>query len=141
VADLIQRLQEISPDEGCLKLEELNLQSPGSQGWHRYQILWVIRNDALAEFKWDLGKRELYGSIEFRVPGAVTDERGHVEILHTVGELQDIADAMRDRPAPYNHMIKRDIWQDYYKQLENQSKLLTGQSSFGHGGSLIRGGA
>jgi hypothetical protein len=86
----------ISPDEPCFTLAEVNLQSPGSRGWRRYQVVYVVRNDRLAEHQIDLGPAKKFKADQFRIPGGVQDKKtGHVEIVHTVGELQDMADYMR----------------------------------------------
>jgi len=87
-----------SKDEPCLGLYEMNLQSAGSKGFHRYQILNVIRADKVAECRIDLGPAKKFKADQFRIPGGVIDPKtGKGEILHTVGELRDIADKLRSR--------------------------------------------
>lgn len=91
----------VKMDEPSYGLAEVNLQSPGSLGFHRYQIIYVIRQDALAEYREDLGP--VSGAQQFRVPGGVVDEiTGRIEICHTVGELIDIANFLRAgiKPPP-----------------------------------------
>jgi len=86
-------------DEPCLGLYELNLKSPDQRSRRRYQILTVIRNDKPAEFRKDLGLAKKIKVDQFRIPGGVRDEAtGRFEVLHTVGELQDIADYLRAKP-------------------------------------------
>lgn len=81
-------------DEPCLGLYEVNLPVPGG-AMHRFQILNVIRADKVAECRIDMGEK--VKADQFRIPGGVVDKNGHGEILHTVGELQDIADNLRSR--------------------------------------------
>jgi len=82
-------------DEPCMGLYEMNLSVPG-KGIHRFQILNVIRGDKVAECRIDLGPKTK--ADQFRIPGGVVDNvTGKGEILHTVGELQDIADHLRSR--------------------------------------------
>ncbi len=86
----------VSQDEGAFSLKELNFLSPDSKSWRRYQIIKVVRGDKLAEYKRDLGPAKSFQAEEFQVLGGVVDEAtGRGEILHTVGELQDIANHMR----------------------------------------------
>ena len=84
----------ISLDEPCLGLYELNLQSPGSRGFHRYQIIHVMRGDRPTEMRRDLGMAKDIKTDQFRIPGGAM-ENGKFYIEHTVGELIDIAEYMR----------------------------------------------
>ena len=84
-------------DEPCLGLYEMNLPVPG-KGEHRFQILNVIRADKIAECRIDMGLSKKIKADQFRIPGGVIDPKtGRGEILHTVGELRDIADKLRSR--------------------------------------------
>ena len=87
-------------DEPCLGLYEMNMQSPGSRGFHRYQIIQVMRGDKPREYRRDLGLAKNIKANQFRIPGGAIDEvTGRVYIEHTVGELVDIAEYMRGRPS------------------------------------------
>lgn len=91
-------------DEPCYGLFELNFQSPGSRGFHRYQIIQVIRNDRIAEFRKDLGASKKFKGIDqFRIPGGFKSN-GTVHIVHKVGELIDIANEMRHRRSLFDKM-------------------------------------
>jgi len=83
--------------EPCLGLYELNYQAPDNSGFHRYQIIHVIRDDHPAEYRKDLGSSKKFKGIDqFRIPGGVIDEQtSKIYIEHTVTELQDIANHMR----------------------------------------------
>ena len=78
----------ITPGEKAMGLYEINEQSPGSRGIHRYQVILVNRNDKLAEFIIDMGKEELWRNKRFINIPAVWE--------HSVSELQFIADQIRD---------------------------------------------
>ena len=78
----------ITPGEKAMGLYEINEQSPGSRGIHRYQVILVNRNDRLAEFRIDMGKEELWRNKRFINIPAVWQ--------HSVAELQFIADQIRD---------------------------------------------
>ncbi|MDP1614522.1 MAG: hypothetical protein Q8L68_01860 [Methylococcales bacterium] len=84
-------------NEPCYGLFELNYQSPGSKGFHRYQIVQVIREgDKIAEYRKDLGKAKKFKGVDqFRIPGGVKLPNGRIQIVHKVGELIDIADTLR----------------------------------------------
>ena len=75
-----------TPDEKCWGLFELEFQSPGSKGFHRYQIIEVIRDGQVAEYRKDMGSTKKVRGDQFRIPCLLE---------HTVGEAQDIADWMR----------------------------------------------
>ena len=92
--------QYVLLDEPCLGLYELNLQSPGSRGFHRYQIIQVMRGDKPTEMRRDLGVAKKWKVNQFRIPGGARDETtGKFYIEHNVGELVDIADYMRTHPS------------------------------------------
>ena len=87
-------------DEPCLELKELNLKSPDQRSRRRYQIITVIRNDKPAEFRKDLGLAKKFKHDQIRIPGGVVDEiTGRIFIEHTVGQLLDIANYIRMKPA------------------------------------------
>ena len=81
-------------NEPCLGLAELSL--PALEGSHRYQVITVIRDDKEVEFRQDLGLSEKFKVDQFIIPGGVREGKGGV-IVHTVGELRNIADQLRDK--------------------------------------------
>ena len=134
---LLPATLEVSYDEPAFNLSELIQPAPVGPP-RRFQIILVIRNDALAEYRIDLGPESDFIAPEFRIPGGIVDEStGRGEILHTVGELKDIAIEMRARGVPT--LPRRDIWQEFYDHQEEQEKSATGHTVFGPGGSTIRG--
>ena len=97
---LVLGATDISDDDPCLGLYELNFKSPDQRSRHRYQIIMVIRNgDKPAEYRIDLGLASKFKGVDqFRIPGGVIDETGQIFIEETVGRLKDIANKMRQRP-------------------------------------------
>jgi hypothetical protein len=94
-------------DEPCYGLYELNLKSADQKSRRRFQVIVVVRDDKLAEFRKDLGLAKKFKVDQFRIPGGVLDETtGRTDILHTVGELQDIADYLRThRPFDKRELV------------------------------------
>ena len=136
---MVLLIDEVSPDEPCLRLSELYQLDENNSKLRRYQVTYVIRYDKPAKHMLDMGPYESFTASEFHLPGAVKDERtGSVTIVHTVGELQDIANALRDQQQEET-APRRDIWQDYFTQLDQQKRLMSGHSTFGPGGSTVRG--
>lgn len=77
----------IHPNEKAYALVEMDLQAPDYKGIRRYQILLVDRDDELAEYRWDMGPSADFPKKLFRIPALW---------MHTVGELQEMADDLRD---------------------------------------------
>jgi len=100
MSKLLYGTHAINEDEPCLGLYEMNLQSPGSRGFHRYQIILVMRGDGPVEFRKDLGLSKKFKHDQVRIPGGAKDDiSGRFYIEHTVGELRDIADHIRSYPS------------------------------------------
>jgi len=74
--------------EPAYALSEVNLSTPNFKAKHRYQILYVQRDNTLAEFRRDLGPVKKFGnSPQLRIPSFW---------VHEAGELMDMADELRD---------------------------------------------
>lgn len=98
-------------DEYCLGLSEMNYQSPGNRGWHRYQKIFVVRNDQPAEFRMDMGPVENFkGCDQFSILGAKWPEgpNDKVEFVHTVGELREWAERMREERIDKRELVQKD---------------------------------
>jgi len=129
MAKILYGTHYINEDEPCLGLFELELQSPGSKGFHRYQIIYVMRGEKPAEFRKDMGLASEFNHDQLRIPGGAYDpdtDKYYVE--HTVGELRQIADQLRLIP-----MDKKDLpnlvgskmmstWLDEQEQKRNKRK-------------------
>ena len=97
--DLFQGTTYVKADEPCMGLYEMNLRPPHSKVHKRYQIIHVIRNGKITEYRESLGLAKKFKADQFRVPGGVIDQHsGRISIEHTVGELKDIADYLRLKP-------------------------------------------
>ena len=124
----------VSMDEPCFSLAEVNLPDPRpGYGVRRVRLLHVVRGDRLAEYSEDLGPADWYHE-QLRVPGAVTDPtNGHTEILHTVGELCDIADWVRSgkSQAEQSGLAPGDLWGQWRRQQEEKAAARRHRSVFG----------
>ena len=78
-------IQAVSGDERAFWLTEFPYQSPNFRGFHRYQIIYVVRDGMLAEFHTDMGVSK--GVKYISIPGYFE---------HTVAQLRDLADEERN---------------------------------------------
>jgi len=75
-------------DEKAIGLVETNLQSPNNKGFHRYQIIYVIRDGKTAEFRRDLGAESDWKGVNLiNIPSLLE---------HSVDELIDMAEQIRN---------------------------------------------
>jgi hypothetical protein len=134
MSGLVLGTNVVSMDEYAYSLKELIQQSPGNRGWHRYMIVKVPRNGKLVEFRKDLGAARKWKNVqEFSIIGAIPDyTTGRVEWVHTVGELVDIADWMRDPtrqklppPQPFDFVSGYHDEQDK-KKLRQRKRSMVG---------------
>jgi len=89
MSKLVSATIEVHIDEPAFNLVELNLQSPDSSGWRRYQIISVVRGERLAEYREDLGPAKDFSADAFRIPGGVWDaSTRRMEVLHSVENLE-----------------------------------------------------
>ena len=87
---LVIAANTILGDEKAYGLFEIDEQSPGNRGFHRYQILQVLRDGVIAEFRTDLGLTDNFKGVnQIRIPSFFE---------HTVDELKDMADYLRGEP-------------------------------------------
>lgn len=102
----------VLPDEPCCYLAELNELSPDFKSLRRYQILHVIRNDQIAEYRTDLGPASMFKATEMQFVGGVRDG-GMGYIDETVATMKEMADQHRhgigqdmDRPLPVSNLLE-----------------------------------
>jgi len=121
----------VSMDEPCLGVAELHLQSPGNKGFHRYQIITVMRNDKAVEMRRDLGSvKKFKKAHQIRIPGGAKDEKtGKFYIEHTVGELVEMAEQLRNNPFPVEELpsIGDGLIQGYYDTMEQKRNKAKGR--------------
>jgi len=116
--EIIPSTSYVLYDEPCFRLAEVNLQSPGSRGWRRYQVVYVIRNDRLAEYRKDLGPAKKFNANQFQIPGGGYEDNGRMWIEETVGRLMEIADTLRSRPVEWYDVKVDDLLLGYRYKVE-----------------------
>ena len=106
----------ISMDEPAYELWEVIKMAPDGTGNRRYRYITVIRNDAPAQYSTDLGL-----AVEGEEGIAIPSMREH-----TVGELIDIADELRNvAPAP-KRPTKQNLVDGYFDIMEQQNRARHG---------------
>ena len=85
----------VTEDEPCLGLREEVRTAPNGTK-HRYQIVWVIRQDRPAEYRRDMGLAKKFNSDAFWIVGGVIGDKIYLE--ETVGSLREHAEDMRLHP-------------------------------------------
>lgn len=136
---LIPATHAVKMEEPCFLLTEQNLQRPDSRGWRRYQIMYVVRNDRLAEFRKDLGPARSFSTEVFRILGGVRDEQtGRIHILHTVGELVDIAEFFRAGLHHPPQIEPSDLIGGYHRHQEERRRRVRQQRQFGQHARIQR---
>jgi hypothetical protein len=134
MSKLLYGTHYVSEDEPCLGLYEINMQSPGSKGIHRYQIIYVMRGGKPSEYRKDMGNAKKFKEDQLRLPGGAYDEttdRYYIE--HTVGQLREMANQWRKAPTfqgrPLQHVQGKALWQEWINQIESKKgkeKLVCG---------------
>jgi len=123
MSKLISAAIEVHLDEPAFNLVEVNLQAPDSKGWRRYQIISVVRGQRLAEYREDLGAAKDFTADVFRIPGGVWDaSTRRMEVLHSVGELREVAEAVRLGPTVRPEIQPHDLITGYHDHVD---KLVT----------------
>ena len=135
----------VNPDEKAYALVEINgaplaITGKPGVGQHRYQVIWVNRNDTLAAYATDLGPAAKYRAGGLRVLALWE---------HTVAELQHIGDDFRshgylsDVDMELNHRknTEETFLPRFEQYMEEGHRVLFNESSFGPGISKQRNGA
>ena len=74
--------------EKAIALYEMHLQSPGNRGFHRYQIIDVVRDGKQARFQRDMGLAKKYKGVKYlRIPSLLE---------YTVDTLMGWAEELRN---------------------------------------------
>lgn len=113
-------------DEPVYTLVEVDLVPPDFGPKHRYQLIYVNRDDRIAEFKKDLGLATDFTAQEFRI---LTFWQ------HSVAECLDMAESQRNQG--YWEKVAEEIQAestlvtDFYEAQEEALKQIANQSTFG----------
>ena len=119
MSKLIGAAIEVHLDEPAFNLVELDLQAPDNSGWRRYQIISVVRGERLAEYREDLGPAKDFSADAFRIPGGVWDAATRrMEVLHSVGELREVAEVVRLGPTVRPEIQPRDLVAEYHDHVD-----------------------
>lgn len=117
----------VKKDEPVFMMAEMDLPSPGSKGKRRYNLLYVNRDDALAEYREDLGPSGDFAAPPFR------------QIVlweHTVAECLDIAEQLRWKDDYWQKRTRElqqasTLTKDFLNHYEEAGKQIRGESTFG----------
>ncbi len=110
----LPRTEYVSMDEPCIMLFEFEKYG------RRYRHIWVVRNDAGAEYQEDMGPAGAYGDTILLAGGE--PEQGLDE---TVGRLIDAANDIKLHPFETEGIVKTDL-EGAYHDMIYQRRLITG---------------
>lgn len=125
----------IDPNEGVILYSERILPGPLYKGLHRYQVIRVIRNDAPADYKHDLGLASHFVGGGVEIPGGQWNYRtGKGETWDTVANLESMGEKLRHRtPAETEALLAGSgyeytegtaaEWQDEYLKEADRRKM------------------
>ena len=121
-------------NEPCYLLVEQNLNRDGT--WRRWQTIWVIRDDKTVPMMRDMGPKENFTADQFCVVGGGKDYyTGRIWIEHTVAELLEMAEDIRNEPFDKTGLMVTDLGAQF--QLEHEKKLKIARKGdyrqYGHG--------
>jgi len=87
-------------DEPAMGLKEENHISPITRQWHRYQIIQVVRDDKIAEYREDMGASKNFKGGQVNIVGGVIDpDTKRIYIEETVGSLREYAQQLKRKPT------------------------------------------
>ena len=95
----------VTEDEPCLGLREETGTAPNGTK-HRYQTVWVVRDDKPAEYRRDMGLAKKFNPDLFWVIGGVIGDKIYIE--ETVGSLRMHAEDMRHNPFDKRELAQVD---------------------------------
>lgn len=117
MGQLILATDSVNESEPCISLKE-NVEASPLGGYHRIQIIRVLRDWKIVEFRKDLGKAEDFHSPPFIIPGAGDDNIP----VERVGDLIEIANFIRQEKPRHPEKRCQDLLQYYYYIKEAQRK-------------------
>lgn len=149
---LESKFVDISLDDPAISLKEWNMgygdllaaglfdeEAIDYSGKHRYQIILAVHGDRPIKYVEDMGPEGIFPNpTPFVVlGGARIDNR--FEVMHTVEQVREMADQLRRQPINGLEVPVTDLVQRYIDETENYWAATVGRSTFGLGGSTIRG--
>lgn len=117
----------VHENEKAWSLREINMVRPPRFQRQRWQVITVVRDDALAEWWHELGPADSFKGPEFEVPSLG---------VHSVAELRDIALGERNRTDWDTFIAEQGpstLIADFLAQAEEHWKVINNQSVFGPG--------
>ena len=127
----IKRLPDdwvIQDDDPCFFLSEVNLNAPDSRGFHRYEILILLYNYELAEYRRNLGAEIMFSAEQIRIPGGEIMPDGRIEVWETVGRLRDAANEWRTRPPASLQIEPSPMIEMYHDAMDKKRSLQQGSN-------------
>lgn len=128
-AELGNQTPYVVADEKALGLQEVDLVTDDYRDIHRYQIIYVIRNDVPAKYVTDLGPSIRWPNPPLNIFSAME---------HSVAELQEMAEDAKDRSNVINKIAALEeesaeggIIKEYLERKENERKVAYNKSHFG----------
>ena len=98
---------EVHGNEPALLLIERDENRPDFRGFHRYQTIFVWRNNAIAKYMEDMGPQELYVSGPIQIYGGDPSVPETTEWWETIDSLRNHADVFRELMA--HRAIQREV--------------------------------
>ena len=97
-SDIMPQTSYIWPDEKCMHYSEEDMLDPEWKTYRRYRTVIVVRNDALAQYREDLGPSDQIVGGPVNIVGG---EGQH--IVETFNSMCEIADQWRAQAMPMPH--------------------------------------
>ena len=97
-SDVMPQTAYIWPDEKCMHYSEEDMLGPAWTSYRRYRTVIVVRNDALAQYREDMGPSDQVVGGPVNIVGG----EGH-HIVETFNTMCEIADQWRAERMPMPH--------------------------------------
>ncbi len=143
---------DISLDDPCISLKEWNMgygdllaaglfdeEAIDYSGKHRYQIILAVHGARPVKYVEDMGPEGNYPNPSPFIVLAGARVGNRFDCLHTVEWARETADELRRQPMDGIEVPVTDLVQRYIDETENSWAAAVGRSTFGPGGSTIRG--
>lgn len=120
---------QASNDEPAYNYGEIN------RNGRRMKVIQLKRGDRFPQYWEDMGPEEDFTASEFYIPAYIPSSYG-IESAHTVGELLDIGNEMREAQVDKDRVHRSDLIQGYWDEMDRKQK--GAMSTFGFGGNTVR---